>query len=199
MDAMFEQIRHLSTAIWLTVPLVLSACATEQLSVVEKLDELTAVTITYSRAPIVMSIDRPFDPRDKRDYVEIGAIEVNRMGTLQYFLWLGISEMTDPESADTRPKGFESIVFIAGGEEFQLDVLGWTHEAIGTSQRVYKKLFSTTVDAYYEVTLDQIQLLTEANGMEFRTSGSMPKEFVLWYRPITAKNDLAEFLRTVLQ
>jgi len=179
--------------------LILSACATEQLSVVEELDELTAVTITYSRTPIVMSIDRSIDPRGQRDYLQIGAIEVNRMGTLQYFLWLGISEMKHTEFADSRPRGFESIVFIAGGEEIQLDVLGWTHEAIGTSQPVYKKLFSTSVDAYYEVTLDQIQLLTEADGMKVRTRGSVPKEFVLWFRQIAAKDDLADFLRTVLQ
>jgi len=196
---MFEKIRHLSTAIWITILLILSACATEQLSVVEELDELTAVTITYSRTPIILSIDEQSDLWEPREYLQIGAIEVNRMGTLQYFLWLGISEMKHTEFEAAHPRGFESIVFIAGAEEIQLDVLGWTHEAIGTSQRVYKKQFSTSVDAYYEVTLDQIQLLTEADGMKVRTSGSVPKEFVLWFRPIAAKDDLAEFLRTVLQ
>jgi hypothetical protein len=163
------------------------------------MDELTAVTITYNRTPIVLSADALFSPRGRRAYVEIGAIEVNRMGTLRYFLWLGISMVEDTESDDTHPTGFESIVFIAGDEKFQLDVLGWTHAAISTSERIYKRLFSNSVDAYYEITLDQIQLLSEADGLKFRTSGSVPKEFVLWYRPITAKDDLAQFLRTVLQ
>lgn len=186
--------------------MILSACAAGQLPVVEKLDDLTAVTITYSRTPIIMSTDTAFGPataRDSvrigRDYVQIGAIEVNRMGTLQYYLWLGISDVKYTESMDKHPEGFESIVFTVGGEEFQLDVRGWAQEAIGASEPVYEKLFRTTADAYYEVTLDQIQLLTEADGLKFRTIDSVPKEFVLWYRPTTAKNDLAEFLRTVMQ
>ncbi len=146
-----------------------------------------------------MSTDTPFRARDLRDYVEIGAIEVNHMGMLRHFLWLGISEVIDEERVDARPEGFESIVFIAGEETFQLDVFSWTHEAIGTSERIYKKLFSGSADAYYEITLDQIRLLANADGMKVRTSGSAPKEYVVWSRPATAKEDLSEFLKTVLQ
>jgi len=185
---------------------ILSACAAEQQPVVEKLDELTAVTITFSRTPIIMSTDTSLELATAgdhvqigRDYVQIGAIEVNRMGTLQYYLWLGISEVKYTESADTHPNGFESIVFIAGGEEFQLDVRGWTQETIGASEPVYEKLFRNTVDAYYEVTLEQIQFLTDVDSIKFRTIGPAPKEYVSWYRSITAKDDLAEFLSTVQQ
>ncbi len=196
---MIEKTRHLSAGLCITVLLVLSACATEKSSVVEKMDELTAVTITHHRTPIIMSTDTQFALRDAKEFVEIGAIEVNRMGTLRYFLWLGISVANYTESADARPEGFESIVLVAGDDEFQLDVVGWTHHEIGTSERIYKKLFSSSTDAYYEITLDQIQLLAETGGMKVRTTGSVPKEFVLWYRPITAKGDLSEFLKTVLQ
>lgn len=199
MNTMIEKPRHFSTGLGITVLLVLSACATERPSVVEKLDERTAVTITHNRTPIVMSTDTPFNPRGLRDYVEVGAIEVNRTGTLRHFLWLGISVANDTDIANGRPEGFESIDLIAGDEQFQLDVLGWTHEAIGTSERVYKKLYSSSIDAYYEITLDQIQLLAEADGMKVRTKASVPKEFVLWYKPTTAKVDLTEFLKTVLQ
>ena len=134
-----------------------------------------------------------------RDYVQIGAIEVNRMGALQYYLWLGISEVKFAESADKYPKGFESVVFVVGGEEFQLDVRGWTQEAIGVSEPVYKKLFKNTVDAYYDVTLEQIQLLTDVDGIKFRTIGPAPKEYIPWYKSITAKDDLVEFFRIVSQ
>lgn len=195
---MIGNTRYLPAGLWAMVLLVLSACATEKSSVVEKFDELTAVTVTHNRTPIVMSTDTLSTRLDVRDYVEIGAIEVNRMGTRRQFLWLGISEVDITEGADGRPEGFGSIVFIAGDEEIQLDVLGWTHEAIGTSERIFKKLFSSSIDAYYEITLDQIQSLAEADDMKLRTSGSSPREFVLWYRPFTAKEDLSEFLKTVL-
>ena len=202
--AMSERFPHWLTAISIAVLAVLSACAAGQLPVVEKLDDLTAVTITYSRAPLVLSTDTSTDlapARDHiqigRDYVQIGAIEVNRMGALQYYLWLGISDATYTESADKRPNDFDSIVFIADDDEFKLDVHGWTPGAIGTSEPVYKKLFRSSVDAYYQVTLEQIRLLTEADDIKLRTTASAPKEYVLSYRP--AEDDLAAFLRAVLQ
>lgn len=196
---MSERISQPSIAISIVVLTILSACAAGQLPVVEKLDEFTAVTITYSRTPIIMLPDTPFDRATAGDYVQIGAIEVNRTGTLQYYLWLGISDMNYMTSADERPEGYESIVFIADGEKFRLDVHGWTPAAIGAGEPVYKKPFATSVDAYYQVTLDHIQLLAEADVLKLRTTGSAPREFVPLFRQTTAKDDLAEFLRTVLQ
>lgn len=197
--AMPARIPRLSTAILIAVVSILSACAAANPAVVEKLDDVTAVTVTRSRTPFIMSSDTLFDPKTPRDYVQIGAIEVNRMGTLKYYLWLGISDLDHYASVDRHPGGYESIVFTAGGEEFPLDVHGWTQEAIGISEPVYKKLFSSSVDAYYEVTLEHIQLLTAADGIKLRTSGSSPKEFILLYRQNTARDDLTEFVMTVLQ
>lgn len=184
---------------WITVLLMLTACATEKPSVIEKFDELTAVTVTHNRTPIIMSTDTPISTRELRDYVEIGAIEVNRMGALRHYLWLGISVAGLTQSANGHPEDFESVVFVAGEENIQLDVLGWSHESIGTGARVYKKLFSSSIDAYYEITLDQIQVLADADAIKVRTSGSVPREFVLWYKPVTAKGDLIEFLKAVSQ
>lgn len=195
--AMSERSQHLSTAISIAAFAILSACAAAQPPVVEYLDELTGVTITHSRTPFIMSTDTYSDVA--RDYMQIGAIEVNRMGTHQYYLWLGISEVKYTKSAYRPPRGFESIVFIVGEEKFQLDIGGWTQEAIGASEPVYEKLFQNTVDAYYEVTLEQIDLLTDADRIRFRTIGPAPKEYAPWYKSITAKDDLAEFLRIVSQ
>lgn len=189
----------LSTLIAIAVLVILSACATEQPAVVEKLDELTAVTYTYSRTPIILSPDTPLDGDNTRDYVQVGVIEVNRMGTLQYYLWLGISEMNYEATADMQPEGFELIVLDIGGEKIPLDVIGWTEKAIGISEPVYKKLFSTSSDAYYQVTLEQIQLLNDVDGVKLLTTGFEPREFVSWYRQTTARNDLAEFLQSVTQ
>jgi len=190
--------RRLPTAISIVGLTILSACATGQLPVVEKLDDITAVTITYSRSPVIMGRDTAFDRADTRDYVQLGAIEVNRMGGLQYYLWLGISDIDYATSTDERPDGYESIVIVAGGEELQLDVLGWTPAAIGASEPVYKKLFTTSVDAYYEVSLDQIQSLATANVLKLRTGGSDAKEFIPWYGQAESTGVFVEFVRNVL-
>jgi hypothetical protein len=191
------RIPHLPTAILLAVLAILSACATGQPNVVEKLDELTAVTVTYCRIPLVMSRDVPFDDKTDRDYVQVGVMEVNRIGTFKYYIWLGITEVGQAANPGKRPAGFESVVFAAGDKNLQLDILGWTPEVIGTSEPVYKKLFLASADAYYPVTLEQIQLLTDVDNLTLRTTGSAPKEFISWYRKTAFESELVEFIRVV--
>jgi len=195
--AMFVRSPHLSRVLSIAVLAIVSACAAEQRAVIDKLDEVTAVTITYSRTPITMSTDTYSDVA--RDFVQIGAIEVNRMGTLNYYLWLGISQVIYAESTYTQPEEFESVVFAVSGEEFQLKILGWTQESIGAGERIYKKLFRNSADAYYEVTLEQIQLLIDVDAVRFRTTGPAAKEYEPWYRSFSAKDDLEEFLWAVSQ
>ncbi|MBT8100578.1 MAG: hypothetical protein KJO82_12545, partial [Gammaproteobacteria bacterium] len=186
-------------AVSIALATLLFACATSQSPVVEKLDELTAVTITYSRTPMILSPNTSYDPKAPKEFVQLGAIEVNRMGALEYFLWLGITDESVRKSAHENPPSFETVVVSAGDEEFQLDVHGWTQTSIGTSEAVYKKLFRTSLDAYYAVSLEQIRWLTEADGIRIRTTGDEPREYQLWYRPTTASDDLAEFVRVVSQ
>ena len=178
---------------------VLSACATEQTAVIETLDDLTAVTVTYSRTPLVMSPDTPLDREARRDYLQLGVIEVNQMGSLQYYLWLGITLVNQDSYAGKQVEGFESIVLAVNDISFALDVKGWTPGVIGTSEPVYQKIFPDSADAYYSVTLDQIRLLTDSDNLKLRTSGSAPEEFVSWYSQTTFEGDLSEFLGAVVQ
>lgn len=194
---MVERIPPFSAMLFAAVLTILSGCTTSQPSVIEKLDELTSVTISHSRTPIIMSPDTPFDKGTARDFVQIGAIEVNRMGARRYFLWLGIWDNAHVASTNTHPQEFESILLTVEGEKIPLELLGWTEAAIGASEPVYKKLFGDAQDAYYEVTLDQINLLTAVEQVRLRTSDSAVKELTPWYRQDTAREDLVEFLRIV--
>ena len=173
-----------------------SACTARQPTVVIELDEITAASITYSQTSFVMSPDSNFRETNERPYVDIGAIEVNRNRVREYYLWLGIWDINYTTGTD-KLEEFESIALLLDGEELPLDVRGWSHEVIGSSKPIYGKLFSDAVDAYYQVTLEQIRLLAEADGIRLRTRGSAPREFVPWYREEEAKADLAEFFRTV--
>jgi hypothetical protein len=190
---------HFPILIAIVVLAIGSACTTVQPAVIEKLDELTSVTVTYCRTPLIMSPDTPLDRDARRDFVQIGAIEVNRMGTLKYYLWLGISEVNQFSATDAHPEGFASIVLSGGEKRFELDIKGWSPGTIGTSTPVYQKLFPDSADAYYQVTLDQIQLLVDSNSLLLRTTGSTAKEFVSWYDQTTFESDIAEFLRTVIE
>jgi hypothetical protein len=188
-----------SAAILTTFLILIAACTTVQPPVVEKLDELTAVTMTYCRTALVMSPDTPMAREARRDYVQVGVIEINRMGTLQYYLWLGINEVHPVANADGHPQAFESIRLSTNSDSVDLNVSGWTPAVMGASESVYQKLFPDSADAYYQIELDDIQLLADSDNLKLHTTGLGNKEFVSWYRQETFDGDLAEFLRTVMQ
>lgn len=178
--------------------MALAGCAAAPPPVVEKLDGRTSVYITHPRTPLIMSPDAQYSDSSAREYVQIGVIEVNRMGALQYYLWLGIWDYEHVNSDDEYPDGFDTVRFIADGDEIGLERHSWTHEEIGTSERLYKKIFDEDVDAYYQVTLEQIRLLSNATDLKLKTTSAAPKEFIPWYNQEKADSDLAEFVTAVL-
>lgn len=189
--------QYLPTFLSVFAFLIVSGCATTQAPVIEKLDPGTAATITYGRTPLVMSPDTPLNRDNVRDYVQVGALEVNRQGALEYYLWLGISVDKEFGEEDEHPQDFEIIELVSGDRQFQLEVLGWSHDAIGASESVYQKLFATSDDAYYKVTLDQLRILTDVDSLKLRSTGEEPREFISWYRQTTFATEIGDFFNTV--
>lgn len=144
-----------------------------------------------------MSPDTPLNRDNVRDYVQVGALEVNRQGALEYYLWLGISVQKEFGEEDKHPEGFAAIELVSSDERFQFDIAGWSHDAIGASEPVYQKLFATSDDAYYKVTIDQLRLLTDVESLKLRTTGAEPREFISWYRQTTFAGEIQEFISVV--
>lgn len=174
---------------------LVGGCATAPPTVVEALDESTGASVTFAETPINLSLDTDFQRANTRPYVDIGAIRVNRNRVREYFLWLGIWDVDYAGKGNRQPTEFDSVVIVADGEPLALDIVGWTHAAIGSSRPLYKKLFPAAADAYYAVTLEQIGQLATAADIRLRTGSAPPREFVPWYRVERAKSALAEFFR----
>ncbi len=174
-------------------------CASTTLPPGEKLDPKTGVTLTFSSTPMVLYRDNPSQAAFARNLVSLGPLQVNRGGRFEYFLWLGIWNTNQTASVADRRNGFDSIVLFINGEPLPLELNGWTPDAIGASEPVYPQPVASALDAYYQVTLEQIQLLTDSDSLKLRTTGSAPREFVSWYSQETFEGDLAEFLRAVMQ
>ncbi len=173
----------------------LAGCASSAPGIVEKLDWTTGVTITYIDTPLVLCRDTPGRAAYARDYAHIGPIEVNRSGAAKYYLWVGSWATMHRSNVSEHRDGFESIVILADGEPLILELSGWTPDAIGVSEPSYLKPVASSTDAYYQVTADQIRLITQARDIRLRTTGSPPREFELWDDQASARKDLAEFLR----
>ena len=175
--------------------LVLSSCASAGSSAIDKLDPVTAVTITFSEVPFVFYRENPGRGAFARNYVNLGPLEVNRGGTFRYYLWLGIWS-TMQYVDDTEPRdGFDSVVLFADGEPLSLDIVGWTAAAIGASEPVYVKPADSAADAYYAVTVDQIRLIAEAKDLRLMSTGAPSRTFELWDEQQSARKSLAEFLQ----
>ena len=173
--------------------LILLGCASSP-TVSEKLDPNTGVTVTYSATPLVLYRDNPSQAAYARSYVHLGPIQVNRIGSYRYYLWVGIWNTMQVADITEHRDGFESIIIFADGEPLTLELAGWTPASIGASEPTYLKPVAATADAYYEVTADQIRLIADARDIRVQATGSSPREFLLWDEQISARNSLTEFL-----
>ena len=175
---------------------LLGACSTSAPLVVERLDPLTGVTVTNATEPLVLYNDNSGYAAYARDYVYLGPIEVNRMGTHSYYLWLGIwSTMRDDDRLSRQRDGFESVVLYADGEPLPLELAGWTLDAIGVSQPAYVNPVAGAANAYYRVTADQIRLIASARDILLRSGLLHSTTYSLWDEQAVPNASLQAFIR----
>lgn len=174
---------------------VLVACSSTGALVEEKLDPKTGVTVLRAAAPTILYRDNSAYAAHARDYVYLGPIETNRMGTYNYFLWLGIwNTVRDDERSPNVRDGFESVVLFVDGKPLPLEFAGWTLDAIGVSEPVYVKPVASAADGYYHVTLDQIRLIAAAGDIELHVGTARPAAYRLWERQGSAGASMRAFL-----
>ena len=180
----------------LSLMILLVGCASSPLTE-EFLDPETSVTVSYTHTPIVLFIDRSGRAAFARDYLNIGPIQINQQGRQRHFLWAGIWTTLEANAIDDRADGFELLTIYADGEPILLDVAGWTPTAVGATRSIYTKPVSSAVDAYYEVTIDQIRMIATANNLRIQTSGEPGVSYELWDTSESAKRGFREFLARV--
>ena len=178
---------------WMALALLLAGCSGNGGLLREKLDPVTAVTITTSTTPLIFYRDDNARAAYARDFVYVGPIMVNTMGSYRYFLWFGVwSAIPDAPPAEVRD-GLETVTLFADGEPLQLSVSGWTAGAMGASDGAYAKPVASAADAYYEVTMDQVRLMAGSRELRLLTSGPGGKSYELWSNQASALESLRQF------
>lgn len=179
----------------LAAAIALVGCSSSTGSVAERLDQTTGTTITYAEVPLVFYRDNSSQAAFAREFINLGPIEINSMGELRYFVWLGVWSTVQDTSLSRQIDGFETVIVFADGEPLQLDAKGWTHDVIGASAPVYAKPTASTASAYFEVTIDQIRLIAEATDLRLRSTGSRPHSYEPWESGRSGIESLRAFLR----
>ncbi|KPK39559.1 MAG: hypothetical protein AMJ69_05345 [Gammaproteobacteria bacterium SG8_47] len=172
-----------------------AACSSSTALVTETLDPVTGVTVLRGTAPVVLYHDNSGYAAHARDYVYLGPVEINRMGSYSYFLWAGIwSTMRHEDRQSEQRDGFESVILFVDGEPLPLEFAGWTLDAVGVTQPVYVKPVASAADAYYRVTIDQIRLIAEASDIRLRAGTAKPRVYSLWESQGSAHASMRAFL-----
>jgi len=178
--------------------LLVTACATgcvgDSALTREKLDPVTSVTIRYSEHPLVFFRKISGRAAFAKDYVDLGPIEINRSGDYRYYLWLGIWTADGDATTDSALKKFDSVIILADGAELRLAIKGRTAKAIGASEPIYSKPASSAIDAYYEVSIDQLRVLADAANLQLRFGGDDSLAFERWDNRELGEAALLEFL-----
>lgn len=194
---MFDRSRIINRiAPTLAAALLLAACGGTDVLIANRLDPVMGVTVTSTTKPLVFYRDRSAQAAYAKDYVYLGPIEVNNMGTKNYFIWLGAWSSSDVADRSAQMDAFESVVVFADGEPLSLQVDGWTPESIGLSESTYVRPVASATDGYYRVTIDQIRLMAEARDLEVRAGSTQPQTYFPW--DSASSTSMQAFLREVL-
>ncbi len=173
---------------------LLAGCGSSGPLVAEQLDPVTGVTVTHATAPLVLYRDNSAIAAHARDFVYVGPVEVNRMGSYSYYLWLGIWSTIQDDNDFEQRDGFESVVIFADGEPLRLELKGWSSDSIGVSTSIYPPPTASAANAYYPVTLDQIRLISQARDVRLHTSGNGTATFEPWDNQSSAQSSFRAFM-----
>lgn len=164
--------------LWLAAALVLGGCAAESTRVREYLDPQTAVTIRMLASPVMYAHDAPELAANTRDYLSLGLVEVNNMGTRKHYLAL-ISWSTIDRSrvgAAPVPERFEIVL---GGKPREFVPVSHEPRSLGIGGTPFRPANGYAGEAWYAVTpadlralaavpADSITLLPEAGRVGYR-------------------------------
>ena len=187
-----KSVRLLPVGMVLAV-LFTSACSSNPELVLSKLDPKTSVTISYNQSPLVFVRSRGTNTSNAAEHIYLGPVEVNRSGDYRYYIWLASWSMTDNAQPNRRYDRFESIDIISDGNPVTLKLTGASTRAIGASEPVYRKPVGWAIEAYYDVTLDQLRTIAQATDLRVQYS-STREMFELWDDPMASRAGLMAFL-----
>jgi hypothetical protein len=183
-----------ATAILILLAAAFGGCGSTGGTVREVLDPVTAVTVTRSSEPVLFYQDHSSRAAYARDYINLGPLQVNRMGDHRYYLWLGIWTTLPSDFSGDQRDGFEAVTLFADGEPLMLQLAGWTPDAFGGSEDIYIKPVASAADAYYEVTFDQIRMIAASTELRLLTSGPHQDSYELWDSQRSAMDAFRQFV-----
>lgn len=177
--------------------LLSGGCATTGSVIDETLDSTTGVTTIYSHAPLRLYRDRSSSAAYAKDFVDLGPVKTIRMRDKRYFLWVGIwSTMGVSDSVEDRAR-FGTITILADGEPMQLTLAPLATSDVLAERESYATKTAAATDVYYEVTVDQLRVIGEADDLRLQTAGARARHYLPWQAQTKGHDAVLAFLEYV--
>lgn len=177
--------RRLSSLAGLILGLCLAGCQTTPKDAPRSwVDSGTAVAITAQAGSLVLSREDFPAGVNVRDYVELGAFEINRSGArtryLAFTLWSTIDRSAE-QWARTEAD-FASVTLWADDQPLLLKRSATTQQGISVSTSVFTLPAPNARQMYYTVTLQQLRTLATARSWTLSPVGMAEGErmFAMW-------------------
>jgi hypothetical protein len=173
-----------------------AGCAGEGPRVTEYLDPQTAVTIRAMSAPFVYAHEAPEIAANVRDYLSLGAVEVNNMGTRKHYLVLVSWSTVDRAGPHAgRAPEPERIELIAGSRALELAPVSHEARSLGIGEAPYRPPSGYVGESWYAVTPTDLRALSAASPAEIvllQESDSV--SYSIWR---SAAEELEAFVRDI--
>lgn len=157
--------------------LTLGACASVP-SVNSRFDERTGLTLQWLEEPVVLARAVPRMATAARDYAYLGPLQINRMGAVETYIWIGMASTLDRAAVSEEPPVAASLVLVIDGSPMHLVLEAWSGQTVPP--------YETTTPIYLSrrvrVAADQIDRIARAGKIQayLMNSDGVAAAYFLW-------------------
>jgi len=159
-----------------------AACASSP-EIDDRFVQATGATWRVAGQPMVFERTEPRFSRSARDYTYLGPVVLNRRGTYDYFLWVGIGSTLDRGFLAPEETVPDSLSIFVDNEPLELSLADWDDRVPGLAGQVpYKPPVAIEWHLAARVTLDQIALISERgiDHLLLHSADGRTREFFEW-------------------
>lgn len=166
----------------LLLTLMLAACATQP-TVKSWMDPKSSVTITAQTEPLVLIRAAPAPSLNERDYAQLTAIEINRMGERKLYLVAILWNSADlwPDQGATFQSAFKQIEVNLGDRKVALTPHTGEISELGISEALPLPIPGSS-QIYFPISRDDLRAISRSPRIELTASGvpDAPRRYEEW-------------------
>lgn len=175
----------------LLLTLLLAGCAAQP-TVKSWMDPKSSVTITAQTEPIILIRAQPAPSANERDYAQLAAIEVNRMGERKLYLVAILWGSADswPEQAAALHDAFKHIEVNLGDRTVALTPHTGETSELGITQALPLPIPGSS-QIYFPITREDLRAISHSARMDLTASGipEAPRRYEEWQDGRRSLND----------